>query len=458
MALERRIPLSLLRELENQMYGGNLEQKFKFVQNRVDLEVARLVQQGPSVSAVTRRTPSAGRAVTATPAPAGFFDYDDDGGDDEPDGPDAGYEDELFTLTEQLRALQLKIGKGKGGGRGQPKPKAGGGGGRGGRRQDGGKAEGKGGRGGRGDGSGGTGRARVPQELMQKYFETGCFYCGSPDHPRFKCPKLTAVLTERGLRRVKGQWVATPDGPGTGSPPGSQSGEEWYCSMLDGGSDGGSMEAVFSPPPVPAGFEQRPPRARRTAAARFAQAACPCAGAHVGTCGILAGPPCESWPSRFAHPTAWDALGDTAGTSDDEFPELHRALADAVTAETVHERLSRAPKREPQAARKAARRTAVPLPASVQSCFKGRAALNVVGKTRGEQTVRAVVDSGAAESVTPPGVFADPVVPSAMSRAGQSYTSANGSPIANLGRTTVHFRTPDGDRVGMDFQVGEGLT
>ena len=292
---------------------------------------------------------------------------------------------------------------------------------------------------------------------MQKYFETGCFYCSSPDHPRFKCPKLTAVLTERGLRRVNGQWVATPDG-NTGSAPGSQSGEEWYCSMLDGGSDGGSMEAVFSPPPVPAGFEQRPPRTRRTAAARLAQAACPCAGAHVGTCGILAGPPCESWPSRFAHPTAWDALGDTAGTSDDEFPELHRALADAVTAETVHERLSRAPKREPQAARKAARRTAVPLPASVQSCFKGRAALNVVGQTRGEQTVRAVVDSGAAESVTPPGVFADPVVPSAMSRAGQSYTSANGSPIANLGRTTVHFRTPDGDRVGMHFQVGEGLT
>jgi len=94
----------------------------------------------------------------------------------------------------------------------------------------------------------------------------------------------------------------------------------------------------------------------------------------------------------------------------------------------------------------------------VQSCFKGMAALNVVGTTRAARTVRAVVDSGAAESVTPPGVFAEPVVPSAMSRAGQSYTSANGSAIANLGRTTVHFKTPEGTKVGMHFQVGEGLT
>jgi len=45
-----------------------------------------------------------------------------------------------------------------------------------------------------------------------------------------------------------------------------------------------------------------------------------------------------------------------------------------------------------------------------------------------------------------------------MSLAGQSYTSANGGEIANLGRTTVHFHTRDGHKVGMHFQVGEGLT
>jgi hypothetical protein len=86
------------------------------------------------------------------------------------------------------------------------------------------------------------------------------------------------------------------------------------------------------------------------------------------------------------------------------------------------------------------------------------AAMSVVGKASGVQTVRAVVDSGASESVTPPGVFTEPVVPSAMSRSGQSYTSAHGGEIANLGRTTVKFLTPDGHKVGMHFQVGEGLT
>jgi len=94
----------------------------------------------------------------------------------------------------------------------------------------------------------------------------------------------------------------------------------------------------------------------------------------------------------------------------------------------------------------------------VQGCFKGAPALCVLERATGVQTVRAVVDPGASESVTPPGVFAEPVVPSAMSRAGQSYTSANGGEIANLGRTTVHFHTPEGNRVGMHFQVGEGLT
>jgi len=82
----------------------------------------------------------------------------------------------------------------------------------------------------------------------------------------------------------------------------------------------------------------------------------------------------------------------------------------------------------------------------------------VVDKSAGTQVVRAVVDSGANESVTPPGLFAEPIVPSAMSRAGLSYTSANGGEIPNLGRTTVRFATPAGQRMGIHFQVGEGLT
>jgi hypothetical protein len=93
----------------------------------------------------------------------------------------------------------------------------------------------------------------------------------------------------------------------------------------------------------------------------------------------------------------------------------------------------------------------------VQSCFKGSPALRVVDKS-GTQVVRAVVDSGANESVTPPGLFVEPVVPSAMSRAGLSYTSANGGEIANLGKTTVRFVNSEGQGMKIDLQVGEGLT
>jgi len=295
MALERRIPLELLRELENQMFGSDLVKKLAFVQNRVDLEVTRLVHQGPSMSAVNQRAPNAGRAVTAMPASAGFFDNDDDD-EDGPASRDSGYEDELFSLSEQLRAIQLKIGKGKGGGRGQQRPKAGGGGAGGGRRE-GGKAEGRGG--GRGGKSGEPSRSRVPPELMQKNFETGCFYCGSQDHPRFKCPKLTAVLKERGLRKVDGKWVDPAlANPGGGSADGSQSGEDWYCSLLDG-SDGSDLGAVFSPPPVPTGAVRRPPRARQPAATQFGPAACSCM-ARTPACAAPAGLPTQrsGTPSR----------------------------------------------------------------------------------------------------------------------------------------------------------------
>ena len=83
--------------------------------------------------------------------------------------------------------------------------------------------------------------------------------------------------------------------------------------------------------------------------------------------------------------------------------------------------------------------------------------MRVVDKAAGTQVVRAGVDSGANESVTPPGI-AEPVVPSAMSRAGLSYTSANGGEIANLGKTTVRFVNTEGQGMKIDLQVGEGLT
>ena len=69
--------------------------------------------------------------------------------------------------------------------------------------------------------------------------------------------------------------------------------------------------------------------------------------------------------------------------------------------------------------------------------------------------IEAVIDSGAEESVAPPGVFPGPVTPSAMSRAGLKYKAANGSRIPNLGQQKVLFRPSEGHTCGMPFQVAE---
>ncbi len=58
-------------------------------------------------------------------------------------------------------------------------------------------------------------------------------------------------------------------------------------------------------------------------------------------------------------------------------------------------------------------------------------------------------------SVTPPGWFPGPTVPSPWSRAGRGYRAANGTAIKNLGQVTVKFATAAGDRCSIPFQVAE---
>ena len=166
---------------------------------------------------------------------------------------------------------------------------------------------------------------------MKKNFESGCFYCGSDEHRRHECPKLSATLKAQGLRRVAGQWVPTDASFAGGSQNGSQNGEDWYCSLL-GDSDGGSMEAVFGPlPPTPWQTAARQPRSQLSTKTRFVSPACACCpganGAHS---------------SRFAHATAWDALAETAADTPDaeEFPELGRVSGEAATTSLAHSRVS----------------------------------------------------------------------------------------------------------------------
>ena len=66
-----------------------------------------------------------------------------------------------------------------------------------------------------------------------------------------------------------------------------------------------------------------------------------------------------------------------------------------------------------------------------------------------------MVDSGAEESVAPPGVFPGAIMPSAMSRAGKRYRAANGHAIKNLGQQTVRFRIGEGHACAMPMQIAE---
>jgi hypothetical protein len=105
---------------------------------------------------------------------------------------------------------------------------------------------------------------------------------------------------------------------------------------------------------------------------------------------------------------------------------------------------------------------AVPIGSALQNRFAPLSLLTdgaeellaaVTSGTRGGRTIEAIVDSGAVHSVTPPGVFPGAAEPSPWSRAGRGYRAANGSPIANLGQIAVRFRTSEGDRCAIPFQV-----
>ena len=111
----------------------------------------------------------------------------------------------------------------------------------------------------------------------------------------------------------------------------------------------------------------------------------------------------------------------------------------------------RTAKRARQAARRDARCQAIALLAREEPC------LAPVSRPvcSGARVVRAVVDSGAEDTVAPPHVLPGEVQPSPMSRAGLTYRSASGDPIRNLGQMSVRFRDGQQRKCGMHFQLAE---
>ena len=76
-----------------------------------------------------------------------------------------------------------------------------------------------------------------------------------------------------------------------------------------------------------------------------------------------------------------------------------------------------------------------------------------VKKPDGWKEVIAVVDSGAEETVVPPGLLPGAVAESPMQRAGGRYRAANRACIPNLGQQRAAFRTTDEQRCSLMFQV-----
>ena len=71
----------------------------------------------------------------------------------------------------------------------------------------------------------------------------------------------------------------------------------------------------------------------------------------------------------------------------------------------------------------------------------------------GWRSITAVVDSGAEETVAPPGMFPGRVEESPMQRAGGRYRAANGSRLPNLGQQVAAFRTSEGLNRSLRFQI-----
>jgi hypothetical protein len=82
--------------------------------------------------------------------------------------------------------------------------------------------------------------------------------------------------------------------------------------------------------------------------------------------------------------------------------------------------------------------------------------LNSVGKYKEWERIAVQVDSGAVDSVAPPGIAAAfSTMKTKMSEAGIGFVAANGSKIANFGEKQVAGWTDEGDQVNMRLTVAD---
>jgi hypothetical protein len=223
-------------------------------------------------------------------------------------------------------------------------------------------------------------------------FEGYCYYCGAYGHRKSACPQLDKEMAARRPTKGAGKGLyATEEEEEGAAAEGTDSSQEWGA--LAEGEDQWWMGSLNS-------------------VSKPAPECCSCR--RPG--------PCAAQRRSFGRPSYYAAL---LGHEREEECDYHE---DCDVLALVREE-------EP-------------------GSHAADKAVYAVSGTKG-RLVEAVVDSGAEESVAPPGLFPGKVGPSPMSRAGKRYKAANGSRIPNLGQQRVDFTSGEGHRCGMPFQVAE---
>jgi hypothetical protein len=310
-------------------------------------------------------------------------------------------------------------------------------------------------------------------------FNGACNHCGIWGHRRSECRKLTAELGKAGGPKGKAGGKGGPaGGKGPAAAPLAEVAEDWAGSMLDDAIAGATAEfdewnfsadlcsvtaapytaaASASSCLVPAGYTQTSlykPYSYIAAASELGKGR-----GKLGEwdfdapiCSVRAAPWQEmkktgkkTLPYIAAATSASSRLA-TAQASENRHPAVGRWESAAQASENRH----------PAAGRLAPKQTKNSFAAlSLLTDDAEELLAAVSGGARGGRVVEAVVDSGAVHSVTPPGLFPGPTVPSPWSRAGRGYRAANGTGIKNLGQVAVRFCTAEGDRCSIPFQVAE---
>ena len=443
IALDKLVPEDMLKQIVGRPELATFDAKLRWVKAQMEYV------KGTSRALQVQQTPAQARGRTQGDVDMGNLQLGPEGGAKASAQSDA-VPDVLFTHLNEACSEKAKAGdyegvsvlanilanlKGKGKGRG----KSGGGGpwspGKGG--GFGGSSYGGSQGSGYGGGAYGGGQGNSKGAGKQSNFEGTCNFCGKYGHKKSQCRALDAEMQAKG----KGK------GKGLNNTEGEEGSAEGHSEQ--GASDQGSDEATR----WWLGLNHMKPEAlpKKT-------------WFQCGECGVA---PSSLPKCAFMTANKFAELTEEAEEDDECWPPIeaarpyvtHGARTQASKEASRLQSHVRKAAKESQKQRRQARQkdyTLCPLTKGGAAGGDGELSVNALGKkVPGAVLVEAVLDSGAADSVSPPGVFPAPVTPSEMSKNGFKYEGPDKSKIPNLGQTEAEFGVDEGYMCGLRMQVAD---